>query len=243
MATHLQLRQLVSRRLDQPLTANDIPTSGVFWVRQEVTDWLNEASRQLWAEIAEVENITLLTETDGAYTANARNMNVRTLLGGISDDPLKIEEVRDVSNDATGVGRLIDFMNHRNFSSGEGGSEWPGRGSASRRRAWTWYGHNPMQIKIFPVPSTSVTLRVRYIAASPAALSGDADVPSHVPTVHHELLVLYAVVQAKKKEENVSWKDDWQQYLEILSRFRESIEERQAQSGRMVHVTDPAEYG
>ena len=83
MATLLTMRQLVSRRLDQALVTSDIPTEAAntsFWKREEINDWLNEAYRQMWSVVAEVEAKNLVTETDGTYTANARSMSLQTRL-------------------------------------------------------------------------------------------------------------------------------------------------------------------
>lgn len=242
MATLLTLRQLVSRRLDQALVSNDIPASGVFWTRAEVNDWINEAARQVYAEVAEIESQTLVTETDGAYTASARSVSLQTLLG-ITDDPLKIEEVRDVTNaSATDRGILIPHVHHRNvprFQNGVEADIYENRGRTTR--TWDWRSHNPMRIEIDPVPTTALTLRVRYVPAVPATLTADGDTPSWLPTAHHELLVLYAVVQAKQKEES-DWRPEWNLYQEKLGRFRDSAEERQAQSSRPTFREDLSIY-
>jgi hypothetical protein len=76
MATLLEMRRSVSRRLDQPLVGNDIPTSGVFWTQAEVNEWINNGRRQVYAEIAELEGPTLTAEATGTYTSGARSVAI-----------------------------------------------------------------------------------------------------------------------------------------------------------------------
>ena len=245
MATLLTMRQWVSRRLDQPLVGSDIPTDAnntSFWTKEDVNAWINEAASQIYGELAEIENFTLITEGSGTYTANSRSMSLRTLLS-ISDDPLKIEEVRDVTNvGSNDHGILVMSSHHRHFQ-----GSVQGMGSALHRRSgtgrtWAWYGSNPMNIELYPVPTSALILRIRYVPAVPTTLSANGDIPSWLPTAHHELLVQYAVVQAKMKEENPSWRDDDRRYAEMLQRFKDSVEQRAVQSSRSVHREDLTDY-
>ena len=264
MATHLELRQRVARRLDQALvatvkgatTVDDIPLTGVFWTRQIITDFLNEAYTQLWGEIAEVEPKSLITEADGTYTGGVRAMSLATLLGN-SDEPLKLLEVRDVTGNTAGEGQLIPFMEHQEFDVRRTFGESSSTSGQVLRHGWTFRSFNPMRIELFPRPTTSLTLRVRYVPAEPLnptsgtapALrpdtandaTGDADRPLAVPSAHHDLLVIYAVVQAKQREES-DWRPEWTLYQERLERFRQSIEERQGQAGRRTVQGDVSEY-
>lgn len=264
MATHLELRQRVSRRLEQVLvatvkgatTVDDIPRTGVFWTRQMATDWLNDAYTKFWAVIAEHEPKVLITEADGTYTANARSVSLGTLLND-SDDPLKLLEVRDVTGNTAGEGVLIPFMEHVEFDLRRTSWESSSTRSQVANRGWTFRSFNPMRIELFPRPTTALTLRVRYVPAEPInptsnsapALrpdtaddaTGDTDRPFAVPSAHHDLLVLYAVVQAKQREES-DWRPEQALFEERFAEFRESIEERQAQSGRRTIQTDASEY-
>ena len=242
MADLVGLRALVSNRLDQALVAGAIPASGVFWTLSEVTAWINEGYNELYSEIAQTEVQTLITETSGTYTGGLRRMNLRTILGAITDDPLRIEEVRDVTGvAASGTGRVITHQNRRSFQGGVTSTSQPY--PLSYERHWDWAGANPMYLYLFPVPTNSLTLRISWVPAAPAALLQTTDVPSMIPTLHHNLLVLYAVVKAKQKEEDSSWKDDEFAYQQGLERFRQSIEERNAQSSRPVFAANPSEYG
>lgn len=264
MATHLALRQRVARRLDQALVSvtkagvatDDIPRTLVFWTRQMVTDWLNEAYNQLWTEIAEIEPKSLITEADGTYTSGARSVSFFTLLNDVTE-PLKLLEVRDVTGVTTGEGVLVPFMEHQDFDIRRTAWESSNTRSQVSNRAWTFRSFNPMRIELFPRPMSALTLRVRYVPGEPInptsnaapALrpdtaddgTGDNDSPFAIPAAHHDLLVLYAVVQAKQREE-ADWRPEWELYQEKLGRFRESIEERQAQSGRRTRQADPSEY-
>jgi len=235
MASLLQMRVAVASRLDQALVAADIPESGVFWTRQEVTDWLNEAYRQMWTVVAEAEAKNLVTETDGTYAASSRSVSLQTLLS-ISDDPLKIEEVRDATGAQGGAdGSLIEHVNHR----------WPHPGRPNRLgfgQTWDYFGYSPMRIEVRPVPTTALTLRIRYIPSVPTALSANDHTPVAIVTAHHGLLVEYAVTRAYQKEENPSWERQMATWMEKLGRFRESIEERQFQSSRHVQPTDSWDY-
>ena len=250
MSTFLQLRQLVSRRINQALVSSDIPTIAddtSFWKREEIADWLDEAYQQLYTDIAENEVQTLVTETDGSYTASARSVSLQTLLG-ISDDPLVIEEVRNVTGDTTSLGSLITYKRHREFRRFASGLEpnlWSRQGI---ERAWSWFGNSPMLIELYPVPTAAMTLRVRYVPSVPTALGdstdagNDASVPVAIPTAHHSLLVEYAVIKAWQKEENKSWIAADKNYREKLERFKASINERQGQESRQTHVVDPTMY-
>lgn len=264
MATHLDLRQRTSRRLGQDLvstvkgatTVDDIPRTLVFWTRQMVTDWLNEAYTKLWAIIAEHDPQSLITEADGAYTANARSVSLATLLND-SDDPLKILEVRDVTGATTGQGVLIRYMQHVEFDVSRTAGETSSTRSQVSNRGWTYRSFNPMRIELFPTPTAALTLRLRYVPGEPInpttntapALrpdtadnaTGDTDRPLAIPATHHDLLVLYAVVQAEQRERS-DWRPAAALYEARLAEFTESVQERQAQSGRRTIQTDASEY-
>jgi hypothetical protein len=251
MADLLTMRRRVSRRLDQPLSAvnPDIPTSGVFWTRTEVDEWINEGRRQVYAEIAEIEGPTLAQEAPGTYTANARSVAVAGVgaeplaaggIFGLSQDPLKLLGLFDITGDATAVGGAITFIPYNEMQQAQSRKVWGGSRVAS------WWGSNPMNLSIWPIPSSALSLRLRYIPNQPADLVDGAlgvDIPFEIPVVHHDLLVLYAVVQAKKKEEDPSWQDDWTTYRELLDRMKNTMEERQSANSRHVVVTDSADYG
>lgn len=236
---------------------DDVPRTGVFWTRQEITDWLNECDVELWSEVAQTDGKSLLTDTDGAYAANSRSVSLQTLLG-VSDDPLEILEVRDVTGVAgSDPGVPIPFMEHIEFGQWHTAREPVSATRLRPGRGWTYGGYAPMRIELFPVPTSAVTLRVRYVPAVPVnpvsgtapALradtaddaTGDADVPLAVPAALHGLYVLYAVVQAKQKEES-DWRPEWTLYQEKLARFRESAEERQSQGSRRTLTKDGAEF-
>lgn len=247
MASLIDLRRLVSRRLDQDLVSNDIPTDlakASFWTREDVTAWLNEAYNQMWTIVAEAEAKSLVTETDGTYAASARSMSLWTILG-ITDDPLKIEEVRDATGAQGGDdGRLIEHAHRRTFGMWDSGIEPTLRRSSSLGwgQQWDYYGYSPMRIEVRPVPTTALTLRIRYIPSVPTALSADRNVPVAIVTAHHSLLVEYAVIKAYQKEESGSQNQQMKNWEDKLSRFRESIEERQFQSSRHVQPTDSWDY-
>ncbi len=247
MATFLQLRQRVSRKLDQPLVTavgvTDIPEAGVFWTRDDIKEWLNEGYRQLYSEIAEIENLTLIKETDGTYTGSSRSDSLHSLLT-ITDDPLKIEEVRDATNaGSTGVGTLIPYMHHRQFQAWRIGIENGVGHNNGPSRAWSWYGYDPMRIELYPVPTSSVTLRVRYIPSVPTEMSSDSSKPSAIPTSQHDLLVDYAIIRAREKEEGSSLPSAWNAYMEKVDRFKASVNQRQKQESRQTHRVDLSEYG
>ena len=245
MSTLLQLRVRASQRLNQTLVSSDVPAASVLWTRSEMNQWANEACEAIWSEIVESGGApALVTVTDGTYTASTLRMSLQTLLG-VTDDPLEILEVRDVTNaSATGLGLTLTYKPHGNFNTGVSNdvdAALAYRNNATRR-LWTWSGSNPMRIELCPVPTTALTLRVRYVPAVPATLALDADVPSWLPTAHHNLIVQYIVVQAKQKEDS-DFRPDWALYQEKLQRLLESIEDRQQQSSRGIYITDPSEYG
>ena len=242
MATLQQMRQRFSYKMDQPLTTDDIPLTGVFWPRAQVTEWINEARRELYSLVAQIENQTLLTETDGAFPANTRGSSIQTVLG-ISDDPLKIEEVRDVTNvTANSPGRLIPHIHHRNALPTGLGYRQNTATSDSALWTWDWYSANPMLIQIDPTPSSAMTLRIRYVPAVPTELSDVGHIPSELPTSVHDTLVDFAVIKAREKEEGHSLPDSWKAYYAKLERFKEAVEQRQVQNSRGTHRIDLSEY-
>lgn len=251
MATLLQMRQQASNRLDQLLVDKgggvlDVPTTRVFWTRDEITTWINNGRRQVYAEIAELEGPTLTAEATGTYTAGARDVNINAAGGGaggifnIAGDPLKIMGVFDITSSATAIGTKIDLIPYNELENVQSGS--PTSTSVSAGNVGAWWGNNPMRLSLAPIPQSAKTLRLRYIPNAPADLAADGDVPYEIPNTHHDLLVLFAVVQAKKKEEDSSWQDDWTTYTELLNRLKANIEERNSANSRHVVVTDGSDY-
>ena len=241
MATLQEMRALVSQRLDQALVAGDVPASDVFWPRSQINDWINNGRRQVYATIAELEAPTLVAEATGTWAASTRSQSIQAVFT-LTDDPLKLDSAWDITDDATGLGGKIDFMHYQQLEAMQGGLA-ANAVNRSSRRVVAWWGSNPMNLVLYPVPSQALTLRLRYVPAVPTALAADGDTPSEIPTTHHDLLVLWAVVQAKKKEENASWKDDYQTYIERLDGLKNSIEERYSGGSRMTFVTDPVTDG
>jgi hypothetical protein len=263
MATHRELRQRVSRRLNQALvTVNkggavgnveDIPRTNVFWTRQEVTDWLNEWLLDFYVEIALIEPETLIVETDGTYTASSRSVSLQTILG-IADDPLRVEEIRNVTGATDGIGTLLWYNPQRalrRYSADGATSNYPNMGSYR----WTWFGNAPMRGRIWPTPSGAMTVRVMYIPAQPLNATsgtapalrpdtadngtGDGDVPVWIPTALHMLGVEYSVMRAFQKEENPSWQASAALYEEKKQRFFAAVNERQGQDARDTFITAP----
>lgn len=241
MANLVQLRVRVSSLLDQPLTAGDIPATGVYWTLSEVTAWINEGYRDLYAEIAGCEINTLLATGDVTYPASALSASLQTLLT-LTEDPLRIEEVRDITGAADGRGVLMPYVPHRNQGPRVGRAGLSITSVTRRQFAWDWYGYEDMMLEVDPIPTSALSLRIRYVPAQPTELSVTTDIPSAIPPTHHDLLVMWAVIRAKQKEEDVSWRDDDRVYQARKEQFRMSIEERQGQSSRHVHITDPNEY-
>ena len=249
MATLLEMRRSVSRRLDQPLVGNDIPASGVFWTQAEVNEWINNGRRQVYAEIAELEGPTLTAEATGTYTASARSVainGVNGTAGGIFNlevDPLKLMGVFDITSSATAIGTKIDLIPYNELVTVQSGT--PTSTSVSSGNVGAWWGSNPMNLSLAPIPQNAKTLRLRYIPGTPADLTdvgAATNTPYEIPSTHHDLLVLFAVVQAKKKEEDSSWQDDWTTYTELLNRLKANIEERNSANSRHVVVTDGSDY-
>jgi len=247
MATLLQLRQAVSRYLNQTLVNDgaddDIPTSGVFWTQAFINDALNDGYALLYSQIAEVQTPGLVIDGTGTYTSSARSMSLQTLLT-ITDDPLKIEEVRNITGaSATANGTLLPYRIQQERRQGYYGME-PGLSRRYETTTWNLLGTSPMRISLFPTPSADVDLRVRFVPAAPTllgAVNNKTDIPVAVPTVHHGVLIAYAVWQALLKEESSSWQDFAADFERRRQRLIESVEQRQAQEGRMPRITDPAE--
>ena len=271
MATAKELRQQVARDLDQPLVEGDIPRSGVFWTRSEVNQWLNEAYRHIYAKLAEIEAPWLVTEATGTYTSGSRFIAIRDAApddptGGllsIAHDPLKIAGIFDITGDSTKYGTRIRYMPYNQFEAHRSSVSEQSRTLAANVAGWTWWGHEPMNISLYPLPSGNVELRIRFIPGTPTVLVrsnfGEDDVfrggrflsdlaisdgaePVSIPANFHDILPAYAVVKAKQKEES-DYRDHQRRYEELLAQLLQSAEERQVESSRSVFVSDSSDYG
>jgi len=273
MATVVELRRQVARDLDQPLVEDDIPESGVFWTRHEVNQWLNEAYRHIYAKLAEIEAPWLVTEATGTYTSGSRFMAIRDAdpddtTGGllsIDHDPLKIAGIFDITGDSTEYGTRIRYMPYNQFEAYRSSVSRQGGAPSANVAGWTWWGHEPMNISLYPLPSGNVELRIRFIPGTPTVMrrrgvgredevsrgaryrelgiSGSLyDIPVSIPANFHDILPAYAVVKAKQKEES-DYRDHQRRYEELLAQLLQSAEERQVESSRSVFVSDSSDYG
>jgi len=273
MATVVDLRRQVARDLDQPLVEGDIPESGVFWTRREVNQWLNEAYRHIYAKLAEIEAPWLVTEATGTYTSGSRFMAIRDAdpddtTGGllsIDHDPLKIAGIFDITGDSTEYGTRIRYMPYNQFEAYRSSVSRQGGAPSANVAGWTWWGHEPMNISLYPLPSGNVELRIRFIPGTPTVMrrrgvgredevsrgaryrelgiSGSLyDIPVSIPANFHDILPAYAVVKAKQKEES-DYRDHQRRYEELLAQLLQSAEERQVESSRSVFVSDSSDYG
>jgi len=273
MATVVDLRRQVARDLDQPLVEDDIPESGVFWTRHEVNQWLNEAYRHIYAKLAEIEAPWLVTEATGTYTSGSRFMAIRDAdpddtTGGllsIDHDPLKIAGIFDITGDSTEYGTRIRYMPYNQFEAYRSSVSRQGGAPSANVAGWTWWGHEPMNISLYPLPSGNVELRIRFIPGTPTVMrrrgvgredevsrgaryrelgiSGSLyDIPVSIPANFHDILPAYAVVKAKQKEES-DYRDHQRRYEELLAQLLQSAEERQVESSRSVFVSDSSDYG
>ena len=272
MATVVELRRQVARDLDQPLVEDDIPESGVFWTRHEVNQWLNEAYRHIYAKLAEIEAPWLVTEATGTYTSGSRFMAIRDAdpddtTGGllsIDHDPLKIAGIFDITGDSTEYGTRIRYMPYNQFEAYRSSVSRQGGTPPANVAGWTWWGHEPMNISLYPLPSGNIELRIRFIPGTPTILNRKAggaddvfrgprfgqlgfgrrnlDTPVSIPANFHDILPAYAVVKAKQKEES-DYRDHQRRYEELLAQLLQSAEERQVESSRSVFVSDSSDYG
>ena len=252
MATLKELREWVSRDLDQRLVDGDVPTDAdgtSFWTRADINYWLNEAYRLTYARLVEVEAPWLTVEKTGTYTANSRTMSVQALLD-IGYDPLKITGVYDITGDADGYGDPLASAPYQQFGRQRRPVTHPTTGLS-----WAIFGHSPMNIAIYPRPTTALTLRMQIVPAKPPVvvnLGGEArrlelplrrdwDRPVAVPDAFHEVLSAYAVVKAKEKEESDP-SAHRARYQELMIQLLQSAEERQGDASRHVFVVDGADY-
>lgn len=259
MATLKELRCAAAVDLDQPLVAGDVPTSGVYWTRDQLNGWINEGYEQIYAALVEAEAPWLEVETDDAspvvYPANSRSIDLPALLG-VAYDPLKLTGVWDLTGGTPSatLGRQLPFVPYQQFESNRTlanrlpvvlGNDYSGRVCA-------WWGHAPMRLGVFPYPINPLKLRVRWVPALPsvqngavvtraASLAADGDIPCSIPAFGHRTLAKYAVVRAKCKEES-----DTRQAQGVLIELKQqllvSADERQNQNPRSVVVTDPTDY-
>ena len=249
----LEMRVRVGYKCDIDMNSTpDIPAQGAsdqrFITAEKVNAWLNEGMRLVYGRMAELGAETLIVEGSGTYTAESRNLSLQTILS-ITVDPYKIGNVADITNNTSGAGMPLQYEPYQLFRERRLNAD--SLVTRSSDRYWSYGQNNPMVLYIWPRPSSDLTLRIAFIPDEPIApavtgsateLTNTTDVPSFIPGVHHDMLVDYACVQAKKSEEDPSWKDDDLTFREKLDSFIQGIEERQQQSSRMVNVTDSTEY-
>lgn len=253
MATLKTIRTWVSALLDQDLVSGDIPTSGVYWTRDQVNLWINEAYKNIYAQLVDIEAPWLEIEGTGTYTAGARFMSIQTMLS-ITYDPLKLTGVYDITGNTSSYGAIIPFTPYQQFSQRQNGLNNVGTsGVLYGQRCCSWAGHEPMQLFLNPRPQTNLSLRVRWVPALPStknaavvtrnveAMSNDNDIPCSIPVAFHEVLSTYAAIQAKLKEES-DFRPLQMRYDLLLAQLLKSADERQQENSRTVFVTDGSDY-
>lgn len=252
MATLKTIRTWVSTLLDQDLVSADIPTTGVYWTRDQVNLWINEAYKSIYAQLVDIEAPWLEIEGTGTYTASARFMSLQTMLT-ITYDPLKLTGVYNITGNSAGFGTMIPFVPYQQFSQRASGASVRASSFNVGTAVCSWSGHEPMQLFINPRPIAALTLRVRWVPALPSiknvavvtrnneVMSDDADVPCSIPVAFHEVLSTYAAIQAKIKEES-DFRPLQMRYDLLLAQLLKSADERQQENSRSVFVTDGSEY-
>jgi hypothetical protein len=171
--TLAQLRTLLRTRLDEP--------SESYWSDPDLTDFLNEACREIARRAMNLETLATFAVTAGkaAYGASDHNLTSLIMLGPLFYQP-------------TGSGQ---YRYPLRYSDVNNGNAIPWFSTQDQTQAtpeiFTAWGVVPdLQITLYPTPSRAGQIFVNYWRY-PATLAADGDL-AEIPTGWHDLAVTYA---------------------------------------------------
>ena len=201
MATLATLRTKVRRKLDE--------TSADFWSDNDIDDYLNQAYYYYW-------NWAIQAQYRQCLQSTTLNITAGTAEVALPSDFIKIRLLEKVASDRTIPLRFNERYEEQNATSGVGTS-------TETVFSYSFVGSN---IVLQPTPQVTETggLKITYFY-QPTELSDDADTPD-LDDFHDNLLIQYAVVQAKEKEEAIgNGGTDLAPFVMTLTKLEQSFKE------------------
>lgn len=96
------------------------------------------------------------------------------------------------------------------------------------------------QIRLWPVPPSGTTVRMRYLRVSPEITAATLESALLLPKRHHRLIVLGALVRLYDMEDDVELGQRFQQHFDVrLERMVEDLFRKQYDRADYVRVHDP----
>lgn len=194
MATLGDIRQIVRDRLDE-----DTPRR---WSNAQLNRWINEGARDVArrAECLQAKNTV-------SVSANAQTVPLSTLTGLI--------KVNRVEWKGTGSANVY-ALEYRDFNSMD--AVWWDQqdNTTSTPRFYTLIGHPPsLTAQLYPLPSTSGTLRVLYWRL-PVEVTADA-ATVEIPDGWWDVIADYTEYKALRKDSDPRWREAFEIYKDNLS--------------------------
>lgn len=192
MATFLQLQDDALERLNLPTTASSDP-------RTRIKRYINEGYRLLLADVGMArarDTTTTISVIAGTaeYTVTAS----------------KLRAIRDTTNDV----RLME-VSLSALRSLDPGDESDGNPTHYAVRQ---FGASTLKVRLWPIPSETVTLSCDIVAAV-TALSADGDIPVF-PEEFHSLLSTYARMCEYEKMDDTRYDRAAREYVSLTRQLR-----------------------
>lgn len=148
-----------------------------------IVAWLNEGQARIGRRL----------ELRELYKTQTINLSAGTATYSLPADFVRLDALTDTVNGFALRSRLPGEIDSYRTISG-----WP-----------TYYDLDAGGLNLYPTPSGTGTLRLRYYA-NPAALSADGDV-SVLPSDYHDVMVSYALTRAYEAEDDFQAAQYWDQ--------------------------------
>lgn len=171
-----------------------------FYTDTELTDWVNDAARDIARRTEDLENINTTTPVNvgiGAYPAPSDLIRLHRVefnpTGSSQVYPIEIRDRNEIDN-------IIGFN--------------PSIQSSYPWVCWMWGTPNnatyPLTVSFYPVFATGGQLRLWYFRmpnriGDPVATPANAALPVEVPEGWDDLVVDYCIIRALQKARNPEW--------------------------------------
>lgn len=205
----LQIRQKARRKLDE--------TSAKFWTDEDLNDFINQGYRYYWQWMIQAGQYITLKETNLDIVASTSTI-------ALPSDFIKVKMLERVID---GIQIPLDYYDRT-----ESENYTTGVSTANFLYSYRLLGAN---LVLEPTPQESATsgLKLTYFYMMDE-MDDDSDIPL-IPLLYHDLLVSYAVIQAKEKEEGLAGGGaDMSPFVMTMQQqeqlFKESIEPDSLQS-------------
>lgn len=110
----------------------------------------------------------------------------------------------------------------------------------SRVGAPVYYYPEGEQLKLWPVPSSGATVRMRYLRSSAEISSSSVEADILIPARHHRVIVLGALVRLYDMEDDPELSSRFQGHFEKrLERMVEDVFRKQYDRSEYIRVNDP----